>query len=292
MSGNGDMADPIEVVDYDPNWVDTFQKLRSRMRSVIDKQLAAIEHVGSTSVPGLAAKPVIDIDVVIDSTEQLPEVIERLHSLGYVHEGDLGIQGREAFKAPPNLPSHHLYVVVAGSRPHTDHIVLRNHLRTHAEDAARYGELKKSLAERFRNDRAAYTEAKAAMVRELIDADGKDGVSRNAFVPMEWVEYDVLVEARGIVVERAKGTAHPEYDDWIYPLDYGHIPGTASPDGEELDVFIGSTSGGAVGLIIVRHDGQEEPKLLWNMNEEEIEAAVRFLNSSVDVLRVLRRSTV
>lgn len=117
------------------------------------------------------------------------------------------------------------------------------------------------------------------------DTEGHD------FVPMEWADYDALVEARGIVVERAKGTAHPDYNDWIYPLDYGHIPGTRSLDGDELDVFIGSSSGGAVGLLIVRHDGRQDPKLLWNMNDEEIEAAVRFLESSVDVLRLIRRSS-
>jgi GrpB-like predicted nucleotidyltransferase (UPF0157 family) len=132
----------------------------------------AIEHVGSTAVPGLAAKPVIDIDVVIDTERRLDEAITRLAALGYTHEGDLGVVGRAAFRAPPDAPPHHLYVVVARNDAHSQHIALRDYLRTHPVDAGRYGDLKRSLAERHRNDRAAYTEAKSGMVRELLARAG------------------------------------------------------------------------------------------------------------------------
>ena len=72
--------------------------------------VSAIEHVGSTSVPGLAAKPIIDLDVLLASAAYLPETIRRLATLGHEHQGDLGIAGREAFRAPPTLFAHHLYV--------------------------------------------------------------------------------------------------------------------------------------------------------------------------------------
>jgi len=86
----------------------------------------AVEHIGSTSVPGLAAKPIVDIDVVVRSTEDVPAAIERLRALGYVYQGNKGIPGREAFLWPPESTAHHIYVVVEGRRPSTDHIQFRN----------------------------------------------------------------------------------------------------------------------------------------------------------------------
>jgi GrpB-like predicted nucleotidyltransferase (UPF0157 family) len=79
--------------------------------------------------PGCAAKPIIDLDIVVSEEAVMPELISRLTGQGYRHEGDLGIRGREAFQAPPAAPEHHLYGVVAGSKPHLDHVLLRDYLR-------------------------------------------------------------------------------------------------------------------------------------------------------------------
>lgn len=109
------MTVPVEIVDYDPQWPATFCQLRDRIAAVLGPLAIRIEHVGSTAVPGLAAKPIIDLDVVIGSRINLPAVISRLGALGYDHEGDLGIPGREAFITPPGAPAHHLYVCAADS---------------------------------------------------------------------------------------------------------------------------------------------------------------------------------
>jgi len=90
----------------------------------------AIEHVGSTAVPGMAAKPVIDMDVVIASRTNLPSIVSRLGSLGYQHRGDLGIADREAFLAPRNQPAHHLYLCVENSLALKNHLAVRDYLRT------------------------------------------------------------------------------------------------------------------------------------------------------------------
>jgi GrpB-like predicted nucleotidyltransferase (UPF0157 family) len=90
------MPIPVIVVDYDPNWPRIFETLRQRIAEALGDAAAAIEHVGSTAVPGLAAKPIIDTDVLLASETLLPVAIERLASLGYVHQGNLGIQEREA----------------------------------------------------------------------------------------------------------------------------------------------------------------------------------------------------
>ena len=135
----------------------------------------AIEHVGSTAVPGLSAKPILDIDVVIPSRSDLAQVINRLAALGYRHVGDLGVSGREAFSTdgaqdvPRNgtgrqWPDHHLYVCSADSGELRRHLSFRDWLRCHPDRAAEYGALKLHLSQAHREDRARYTEAKTEFV--------------------------------------------------------------------------------------------------------------------------------
>lgn len=136
----------MTVVDYDPSWPAQFEQLRSHIWGAVGEVAVSVEHVGSTSVPGLAAKPIIDIDVVVPSIADLGRVIERLATLGYAHSGDLGIEGREAFESPPGLPGHHLYACVRGSTALNNHLTVRDWLRRDSVAAARYGMLKKRLA--------------------------------------------------------------------------------------------------------------------------------------------------
>jgi GrpB-like predicted nucleotidyltransferase (UPF0157 family) len=103
------MTAPITIEDYDPLWPEKFETLRSRIAQVLNELATAIEHVGSTAVPGLAAKPIIDVDILLRSATDLPIVCTRLGSLGYEHRGDLGVAGREAFRTPPGQIPHHLY---------------------------------------------------------------------------------------------------------------------------------------------------------------------------------------
>ena len=89
----------ITVVDYDPTWPTAFEAVRARVWQVVGDIAIAVEHVGSTSVPGLPAKPVIDIDVVVPTGAAVTVAIERLSTLGYRHLGDLGIEGRKPLPA-------------------------------------------------------------------------------------------------------------------------------------------------------------------------------------------------
>jgi GrpB-like predicted nucleotidyltransferase (UPF0157 family) len=130
----------------------------------------AIEHVGSTAVPGLAAKPIIDLDVVIADRSDLPMVIERLRPLGYLHEGDLGVPGREAFTTPVGAPAHHLYVCAIGTPALGRHLALRDVLRADPSTAHAYGDLKRTLAARLGDDRAGYTEAKSIFIEQVLAA--------------------------------------------------------------------------------------------------------------------------
>jgi GrpB-like predicted nucleotidyltransferase (UPF0157 family) len=152
---------PIVVVDYDEGWPALFEEIAGEIRAAVADLDVKIEHVGSTAVPGLAAKPIVDVDVVVGSTDNVPDAIERLRALGYVYQGDKGIAGREAFLWPPGSEPHHLYVVVAGSAPYRDHVDFRDYLRRHPEVAQEYASLKRRLAEQHAHDRVAYTDGKS-----------------------------------------------------------------------------------------------------------------------------------
>jgi GrpB-like predicted nucleotidyltransferase (UPF0157 family) len=159
---------PLVVTDYDDEWPLLFEQLAQPVRDAVSDLGAEVEHVGSTSVPGLPAKPIIDIDVVVGSTADVPTAIDRLRSLGYIYQGDKGIRGREAFLWPDDARPHHLYVVVQGSEPYLDHVRFRNHLRDHPEVGREYAALKRRLAEQYGDDPLAYTNAKTDFITGVL----------------------------------------------------------------------------------------------------------------------------
>jgi GrpB-like predicted nucleotidyltransferase (UPF0157 family) len=164
------VTNEIVIADYDPAWPERFDRLHQRIWPVIDDLAMRVEHIGSTSVPGLAAKPIIDIDIVVASTDDVRPVIDRMASIGYRWRGDLGVAGREALWPPADeqLPNHNLYVVVENNRAHLDHWLLRDLLREDTQARERYAELKKRNAELVGDDMDAYVMAKASLVAELL----------------------------------------------------------------------------------------------------------------------------
>jgi GrpB-like predicted nucleotidyltransferase (UPF0157 family) len=158
----------LQVVPYDERWPARFEELRSRLENALGALSARIEHVGSTAVPGLAAKPKIDVDIVVRSREELPAAIARLAEIGFGHQGDLGIPGREVFRGPDGGDTYHVYVCVDGAQPLREHLAFRDYLRAHPETAEEYGRLKRDLAARLRSDRDAYTRAKTTFVERVL----------------------------------------------------------------------------------------------------------------------------
>jgi GrpB-like predicted nucleotidyltransferase (UPF0157 family) len=158
----------IQIVDYDPAWPAVFAQLRSRVWAVVEGVAVAVEHVGSTSVPDLAAKPIIDMTVVVGSTTDVPAAIERLAALGYVHQGNLGVDGREAFGSPDGWPAHHLYLCARDNVALENHLALRDYLRAHPESARAYADLKKRLASQFPHDMGSYVEGKTGLILEIL----------------------------------------------------------------------------------------------------------------------------
>jgi GrpB-like predicted nucleotidyltransferase (UPF0157 family) len=161
----------IEVVGYDQRWPAIFNALKASIWPAVAEIAKAIEHVGSTAVPGLAAKPVIDVDVVATASV-LPEVIARLEAIGYVHLGDLGVTEREAFRAPEHSPRHNLYAVVESSVSLRNHLAVRDYLRTHPDVAKSYGSLKRHLAALHPDDVDAYVAGKSDEIARILAAAG------------------------------------------------------------------------------------------------------------------------
>lgn len=174
---NRKMKTEIAIEDYNPLWPIEFQELSSVYASVLAGEVAAIAHVGSTAVPELCAKPILDIDIVLSDWNRLPAVIEKLGKIGYLHEGDLGIDGREAFKLVDQAlfsevfrkqaMDHHLYVCAIDSVELKRHIACRNHLRKYRDSAVEYGKLKRDLAERAES-RNSYTAGKSAFIGMIL----------------------------------------------------------------------------------------------------------------------------
>ena len=178
ITGSTPRKRPVVIVDYDPQWPVLFAELRAVLWAALGDVALAIEHVGSTSVPGLAAKPIIDLDVVIEFTARLPDAIRCLAGLGYSHEGDKGIPGREAFaRAGPDVPRNgtgrtwphqHLYACAQDSTELARQLAFRDYLRAHPDAALAYERLKRQLAEKFRDDRDAYCDGKSTFVEEVL----------------------------------------------------------------------------------------------------------------------------
>ena len=168
----------VIVTKYDPLWVKQFDKFRYVFSAALGDLVVAIEHIGSTSVPGLDAKPIIDIDIVISSMAAFDRVEEVLNHLGYSHIGDCGVAGREAFVGASNLaptdgsdrawPKHHLYVCRIMSRELRRHLVFRDWLRANPKGRVAYGTLKRGLAKRHPHDADAYCEGKTAFVEAVL----------------------------------------------------------------------------------------------------------------------------
>ncbi len=165
----------IAIVDYDPRWPTVFSDLATPVHAALGVVCLAIERVGSTAVPGLATKAIIDLDVVVRSRADIPRVTAALARLGYQHKGDGGIPGREAYAAPPGSPPHHLYVVTADAPELRRHLLFRDYLRRHPNEVEAYGALKREIAARVSGDRVAYTDAKTAFVEAALAAAAQEG---------------------------------------------------------------------------------------------------------------------
>lgn len=167
----------IEVKEYDAVWSEWFAQLNELLQPVIKRYGGRVEHVGSTSVPGLASKPVIDADYILADSELSDSVKADLAALGFYHRGDGGLKGREMFTESLRLPfRHNFYVCSADSLHLQNHLKLRNFLCNNPAAARSYGELKIRLANQYPEDIDAYCAGKSSLLAEFLSLSGFSGV--------------------------------------------------------------------------------------------------------------------
>ncbi len=164
-----DEARAITIDEYNSEWPRMFRDLASRIRSAIGPAAIRIDHIGSTSIPGLAAKPIIDIQISVASFEPMEPYRRPLETLGFEYRDKNPELTKRYFKEPRGIAERtHIHVRRAGSLSEQINLLFRDYMRCHAADASAYAELKRRLALEYRGDRPGYTEAKNAFTWEVI----------------------------------------------------------------------------------------------------------------------------
>jgi GrpB-like predicted nucleotidyltransferase (UPF0157 family) len=159
--------DPIEIVDYDPAWPALFEEMRVQLAAALGPTAARIDHVGSTAVPRLAAKPVVDIQVSVPDVEDEPAYRGSIESCGFALR--FREPGHRYFRPPPGLSRHwQVHVCTIGSEWERIHLLFRDHLRAHPAEAERYAATKRQAALQHPTDRIAYTDTKEPVINEMV----------------------------------------------------------------------------------------------------------------------------
>ena len=165
------------IQEHQEYWENDFNELKKVLEENIPTNDIKIEHIGSTSIKGLAAKPIIDIDIVHEKSASFKEIKMGLEKLGYYHNGNQGIQGREVFKREKKGENHitldsikhHLYVCHINSDELQRHLIFRDYLRENERERAEYEKLKYKIAEKTNQDRKKYAKLKEVMAKEFIE---------------------------------------------------------------------------------------------------------------------------
>jgi GrpB-like predicted nucleotidyltransferase (UPF0157 family) len=162
------MAEKVVISPYHTEWPEVFSKLGATLRNALGDVALRIDHIGSTSVPGLAAKPIVDIQISVACFEPLDAYRIPLESLGYVFRSHNPELTKRYFREPPGQRRTHIHVRRMGSWSEQFALLFRDYMRTHSDDANRYADLKYRLAEQYGEDRHGYAEAKAPFIWEVM----------------------------------------------------------------------------------------------------------------------------
>ena len=158
----------VKIDRYSGKWQVQFNQEQRRLHRTFGNRRHLLEHIGSTSVPGLAAKPIVDMALMIPSLRRLPLWIRDLEKAGYTYKGEYGLTDRHFFTLGNPVTTHHLHLVARGSEHWTRWMLFRDYLRAHPAEAEQYNAVKKNLARKFAKNRAAYTHAKTPFINRLL----------------------------------------------------------------------------------------------------------------------------
>ena len=158
----------VEIVQHDPKWSQLYQVEADKLMHAFGKELVSIHHIGSTSVPGLLAKPILDMMPVVQDIERVELLNEQMESLGYEALGEFGMLGRRYFRKGGDARTHQVHIFQKNDKWNIDrHLAVKEFLNSHPAEVKLYGELKESLAKKFPNDRISYVDGKNTFVKYL-----------------------------------------------------------------------------------------------------------------------------
>lgn len=157
----------VDVKPYDPKWVSMFEQEADTLRNIFGAQLVTVHHIGSTAVPGLSAKPIIDLMPIVYDIQLVDQYNPSMQKTGYTPMGEYEIPGRRFFFKGQDHRTHHVHVYQVGSPEIVRHLAFRDYLRTHPRCASEYGDLKRELAEKFPFDIEAYMQGKEDLVLKI-----------------------------------------------------------------------------------------------------------------------------
>lgn len=165
------MPQHIIVLDYDPIWEKSFQEEAGKIRSILKDNCVAVHHIGSTAVPGLAAKPIIDIMPVVKNLAEVDRVSAEFKEIGYEYLGEFGIKGRRYLRKGGDERTHQIHIFAENDTENIDrHLAFRDYMRTHEREREAYSQLKKALARRFPWDIDGYCDGKEEFVKRIEQA--------------------------------------------------------------------------------------------------------------------------
>jgi GrpB-like predicted nucleotidyltransferase (UPF0157 family) len=162
------MTSPIKIHPYNPVWKTSYEKEVSKLATIFDGQQIAIHHIGSTSIAGMSAKPIIDILIEVDDIAAIDSSNKAMIEIGYEPKGEYGIAGRRYFQKGGDMRTHHVHVFRHDSNQVEKYLLFRDYLRAHPEAAGRYAKLKHDLATQFPYDMDAYSAGKSDFINDVM----------------------------------------------------------------------------------------------------------------------------
>lgn len=218
----------VELMPHQDGWYDIAQKTIDDMKLMLGNIAVDIQHVGSTSIKNISAKPIIDIAVGVNSFDDImkDDVIEKLSGAGYIHKPSNDNEVQRYFNCgddEKDMRTHHIHVVIFGDEEWNNYIRFRDYLNNSISMAKAYNRLKQELMTEYKHDRGKYTEMKAAFILSIIQ-EAKD--------------MELLGNIYTVVVDRPINSVHPKINDMIYDVNYGYVEGIMGGDGDEQDVYI------------------------------------------------------
>lgn len=157
----------IEVVPYDPRWQKEYIEESRKIRDILNCEIVEIHHIGSTAIPGIYAKPIIDILIVVKDIENIDKYNEKMHGLGYISKGEFGIEGRRFFLKGLYDRTHHMHIFETGNPEIIRHLNFRDYMISHPETAKDYEKLKRGLSVKFRYDNEGYCKGKDEYIKDI-----------------------------------------------------------------------------------------------------------------------------